>query len=652
VIGVGPFISRVPKNPVANLQWRRKVRRIADRDAGARRALYDGCMCDLLFFLNFAGWCYEPRAVQKIKPFVTWPHQDPVALAMDEAIDVAQERFDTTQEPLDVLLEKSRAQGGTYLYLNIFLRRWLRDPMFSAGLVTRNEDLVDSLRDADTILWKFDWALRMLPEWLIPRGFDWRTHRSLTDHSRVNPETGALVVGYSANQDVGRGGRKTVFACDEIGAKDFIKGGKDRAVLEALHDVANCLFLVSTFGADSGVFFEACQEEAGDGVHLVLDWRDNPIQNRLAYTMRDGQPVAKRAAEQEAVTKYVQANRERIKRLEVRGYKVEGHERSPWYDSRCLRKTATPRLIAQELDRNPRGAVGKVFDLRVLDRMKAEHCRPPVWRGKIVFDEETLEVKGLIRQDNGPLELWFEPSLERKAPQGLYALACDIAAGGVSNYASNSVACGVDRLTGAQVLQYTVMGLLGAKFARIVVGLARWLSNAYLGWEDSGIASPFGREVVEVLQYGNIYYRPEKTLGRWKKTAKPGWWPGSDDEKGVLLESLCIAMDDGKFIPRSEELVVECGEYEWENGKIVHRASSQTLSASEGRAHGDRCIAAGVAWLLMDDRPVGVVEQEAKETPKAEVGSWAWCDEQEAKERRLWSDDEPQFELGDLLRIA
>jgi len=44
---------------------------------------------------------------------------------MDKAIDDAQR----TGMSVDVLLEKSRAQGGTYGYLWIDLRRWLRDPM-------------------------------------------------------------------------------------------------------------------------------------------------------------------------------------------------------------------------------------------------------------------------------------------------------------------------------------------------------------------------------------------------------------------------------------------------------------------------------------------------------------------------------------------
>lgn len=638
-MGAADFIDLVPKDVDANLVWRLEMRRAAAKDRGYQQAFYDAAMDDVLFFFNAFCMCYEPRALIKVRPMVTWPHQDPAIQKMDDAIT----RAEATEEPVDVVVDKSRAQGGTLAYLYVFARRWIRDDFFSAGLVTRNEDSVDSATDPDTLLWKLDWMLSQLPGWFIPGGWQ----RNLTDHSFLNPAKRSTIVGYAAGQDVGRGGRKTVFAADEIGAKDFIKGGKDYAVMESLMAVTNCIFQVSTLAADTGLFWKSVKESSdSNSVKIVLDWTDNPSQNRLLYTIREGMPFAVRPEEQAAVERYVKENAAILAKLERRGFPIEGKQRSPWYDAQCLRPFATPRSIAQEYDRNPRGAVGKVFDPIVLDRMKERCCRPPVWQGKPIIDKETLTVKGLVRQDNGPLKLWFTPGVDYSAPQGSYALGCDVAAGGSGEMSSNSAGIGIDVLTGIQGLEYVTMGVEGIRFARIMVALARWLHNAYLGWEASGITSAFAREILEVLYYSNVYYRDVEEIGSTAKTRKAGWYNGGDDDKAELFEQACLAMDDEQFIPRSEAFIVECGEYEWDGGKIIHRPSKD--ARMDGKAHGDRCVAGGVAWLLVQERRLSRPVRTEADSRKAPYGCPQWRHEQaEARKQRSSS-----FNIHDLMGLS
>ena len=64
--------------------------------------------------MAFACWSFEPRVKQKIRPFVPWVHQESVFLAMDEAVD----RSEAEEISIDVILDKSRAQGGTFGYFN------------------------------------------------------------------------------------------------------------------------------------------------------------------------------------------------------------------------------------------------------------------------------------------------------------------------------------------------------------------------------------------------------------------------------------------------------------------------------------------------------------------------------------------------------
>jgi hypothetical protein len=416
-------------------------------------------MEDVCFWMAFACWGYDPRARkgEMIMPFIPHPHQESVFIALDEAFERASEN----QETLDVLVDKARAQGGTFGYLWVDLRRWLRDRMFSAGYVTRNADLVDSKTDSDTVLWKIQFALDMLPVWMVPE-----YERNLTQHTFENKENGALLKGYAAGQDVAAGGRASVFTMDEAGAKDFVAAGKDYAVMESLHDVTNYLRLVSARYTDQGVFHEACEAEDDDGgIHLILDWKDHPVHGKNSYVVTDGKPVARKPEEQDAVDKYHAENPNLRSKLERKGFKYDGVVRSPWYDMRCLRKTARPQLIASQLDRNPRGAVGKVFTADLLDRMKREHCKPPVWRGQPVFDSETLKLVGLIPRDDGQLKLWFKPGIDNMPPLGPFTAGCDIASGGVSQYATNSTMSVLDDRTGEQVLEYAIKGVEPRPFA-------------------------------------------------------------------------------------------------------------------------------------------------------------------------------------------
>lgn len=637
-----PYYDLVPRDPVENLAWRIRCRERALVDEVFRDALWQACMEDVLFWCGFAMWSFEPRAKVKVRPFIPWVHQAPVFVAMDEAVS----RAERDEISIDVIVDKSRAQGGTFGYLWVDLRRWLRDRMFSAGYVTRNEDLVDSKIDSNTVLWKVAWAIERLPVWMLPEGWDPTKHRNLTQHTFVNPENGSLLAGYAAGQDVAAGGRATVFTVDEAGARDFVAGGKDEAVQESLHDVSNCIRMVSARYVDQGVFHEACEnpDNVKNGIHLVLDWRDNPIHGKHSYVVRDGKAEARKPEDQAAVDKYHAENPDLQHRLERKGFKFEGVVRSPWYDMRCLRPTATPRLIASQLDRDPRGAVGKVFPSDLLDRKKRE-CKPPVWQGTPVFDPETLELKGLLQRDDGPLKLWFKPGIDDSSPLGPFTVGCDLAIGSDGLYASNSVASGINDRTGEQVVEYAIKGMPLIQFARNVVGLCRWLRNAFLGWEDSGMAAPFAKEVLEVLYYGNVYYRDVAAIGVRRKTRKAGWWAGSDGAKANLFEQLALALETGRYGVRSEDLIRECGEYEWEKGKIIH-APTKNKGATE-KNHGDRVIASGVAWLMYaDEHREDSVDSDEEKTETPEYGSFLW---RERHERTRVDSDSPDFSLQDVI---
>lgn len=627
------YYDLVPKDIVENLKWRIRCRERALVDQQFRNALVQACETDVLFFFAFALWVHEPRAKIKMRPFVPWKHQEPVIVALDDAITEAMD----TEHPVSVTMKKSRAQGGTYTYLGVQIRRALTEKGFSSGLVTRNEKMMDS-KDPSAVMNKLSVMLDKLPTWMLDK-YD----RNITDHTIRIPETDATWVGFSATADVARGGRFTLFAFDEVGSEEFIANGIDYKIMSSVAYVTNCVFLCSTFGADTGVFYESAMDPDNPNVYS-LDWKDNPEHAALSYVKQDGVVKAINPDEQEEVEKYIKSHERELRAIERKGHKIEGKVRSPWYDSHCLIPGATPRYIARELDMDARGSAGKVFTSDLLDRMKRENAKKPVWRGQPVFDEETLELKGLIPRDDGPLCLWFKPGIDNRPTLGPFTIACDIASGGVGAYSSNSVASGIDDRTGEQVLEYTIKGLEPRPFARIVVGLCMWMRNALLGWEDSGVSGGFAKEVVEVCNYGNIFYRDVMQLGSQKKSRKAGF-PCRDADKADMFEQFALAMEQGRYVPRSQEMLIECGEYEWDGARIVH-APTKNKGATE-KNHGDRAISAAGAWLVFaTDNSGKKIDSDVETGQNPEYGSYKW---RELREYRKVDSSSPRYSIRDVL---
>jgi hypothetical protein len=625
----------VPREPTENLKWRIRCRERALTDKRFRDALHEACMTDVLFFCSFALWVYEPRSKHKQKPMIPWSHQEPVILAMDETISEAME----TEHPVSLTLKKSRAQGGTYCYLAVTMYRALKEPGFTIGLVTRNEALVDSKVDDSAVMFKVAWMLDRLPVWMLPEGYS----RSMTDHViRLPNESGWS--GYAATGDVARGGRTSAFCFDEPGSEEFVAANKDYKILSSVSHVSNCVFLVSTFGIDSGVFYEAATDPDNPRVY-DLSWKDNPEHSKNIYKVVKGVAVAIRPEEQPGVNEYIATHQREIRTIERRGHKIEGHVQSPWYNAHRLLPGATPRFVARELDGDCRGAIGKVFNPELLDRMKRTHCQQPVWIGNPVFDSETCKLTGLIPRDDGLLKLWFRPGVDNSPPLGPFTAGCDIASGGVGAYSSNSVLTAIDDRTGEQVLEYTIKGLEPRPFARRVVGLCMWLRNALLGWEDSGVSGGFAKEIMETIYYGNVFYRNVTQLGSQKKSRKPGW-PCRDADKADDFEQLALAMEQGKCVPRSEEMIIELGEYEWDGTKIVH-APSKNKGAMD-KNHADRAIAMAGCWKVFStDNSFDKIDTSEETGQTAEYGSFLWREQQERSGVKHGS---PGYGLRDIIR--
>ena len=147
------------------------------------------CARDPLFWVNSFVWTYDPRLKQSVVPFVTYAsYQDETILAIVDSIESGG----------DVLIEKSRDMGASWLCLLVFTWYWHFHPEKSFLVASRKEDLVDKTDDPDSLFWKIDFILKWEPSWLAP------IHERTSLHF-LNVENDSTIDGASTTSDTARG---------------------------------------------------------------------------------------------------------------------------------------------------------------------------------------------------------------------------------------------------------------------------------------------------------------------------------------------------------------------------------------------------------------------------------------------------------------
>jgi len=618
----------VPKDIKENLKYRLSVRKQAAKDSKYRAALRRLCMEDARFFFNVFCYLYEPRPKivdgkksPHVIPFVTWPHQDKAIVKLEEKLGVA-----------DIGIEKSRGEGASWIALMFAVRDWLYRDMCAIGLVSRTMDAADSAEDPDSLFWKIDWELKMLPKWMAGvADRDWK--RQQTRHSLVNLRNGATITAYAATGDVASGGRKTYFIMDEL-AK--FGSGPDEEAMASTQHVTESRLVISTPKGSQGAYYELMHEPS-NMTKIVLAWEDNPTRNRGMYLLMDGKPVAC-SEDNPLMPEYnppSQAVLDLFSRLRAKGYRLEGATRSPWFDWQCDRPRATPQSIAQELSRDYGGSSYRVFDAGFMD-FAEDMVRHPIVRGELELDGG--EPRFTPRHD-GPFKMWCELDAAGRPPDHQYAVGCDISTGLGGSYTSNSVIQVVDCTLSEQVLEFAINTMDPGEFADLAMLVGKWFHGAYLAWEHNGPGAAMTARVME-KKYPNVYKRAQM----WKKVTQRrkmvGFWTNDQTKEGMFGD-LKFAVRNREFSIRSESCVKECGQYIRQNGKIVHAVSAKTEDdSSKGTAHGDRVIALCIAFQAMKDRPVSTFVPDLVsfngEPPKWTIAHRFWESQNRMKADKSW----------------
>tara|TARA_R100001594_G_scaffold506_1_gene1947 strand:+ start:1500 stop:3332 length:1833 start_codon:yes stop_codon:yes gene_type:complete len=602
---------QVPKTLKENLEYRRELISWADT-SDRRRSLWTACKQDILFFINAFCWLYEPRSsrlrgtTSNVIPFLTYEYQDEAFLQMKEVLGLQ-----------DIGVEKSRDLGATWMFLTLFFHGWMFEDFSSFGIMSRTADLVDKPGKKDTLFWKLDFLLHGegrkggLPKWMRPKN----VYRSMM--LMENRDNGSTFEGATTTEDAFRGGRKKAIALDEFAA---FPNGADYEAQSATQHATDCRVFVSTPKGSAGAYYDVMHTPSSM-VKIIMDWKKHPDRSKGMYTT-EGTELQIIDKEYKFPAGY--------------DYVFDGKVRSPYYDAECLRPGATPQSVAQELDRDYGGSDYQIFG-KDLYEAGQKNVMMPFVRGVFGYDSDTLDPI-FDRSDDGPLRLWvhLDNNDRPTAAHSEYVIGCDISAGLGGSYTSNSVATVINAVSKTQVGEFATNTMRPGDFADYVVALCRFFHNAYLIWEYNG--SPGGAFTKQVLdqKYPNIYFREVEHKNFKKKTKNPGWW-SNERNKLAVLSSLAKAIKSEEFLLRSTDLLEECRQYVYKDGRVVHSRSVRTIDdSSKGQAHGDRVIAAALAWHAVKDRPSEPKEEYRSEIP---IGSMAWrFKERESRMEKLYKD--------------
>lgn len=173
------------------------------------------------------------------------------------------------------VVEKARDMGATETTLRWMLYQWLYRPDFVGLVLSANEDLVDSKKDPGTLFEKLRFQMRLLPLWMLPKGFS--LDRDMPYMQLSNPANGSILQGDAPTANVGRQRRATFVLKDESAA--WANGGYQQHT--ALSRTANTICDVSSVQGKFNKFSDLAHD--GKTPKFEMDWREHEWRDMRWY---------------------------------------------------------------------------------------------------------------------------------------------------------------------------------------------------------------------------------------------------------------------------------------------------------------------------------------------------------------------------------
>lgn len=257
------------------LQSRAENVRLCAADPMARgRMILDVYAVDFERFCEDFLFLILPEYGDKIKPFFLFDYQKEIIHKIENA--------ELSYDNMELLVDKPRGMGITWLIVAYFYWRWLFTPNWTAFILSRTETEVDdgTASPSNSIFGKLRWLIKHTSKFLVPEGFEAKGKKGTSTDSTlriINPVMGSAIMGSSTNANAGRSRRYSVVLIDECFSIEHFND-----VWKALQSVARILIFVSTTkaGINYKRFKDMC-EKAGN--YVSLTWRDHPFKDEEWY---------------------------------------------------------------------------------------------------------------------------------------------------------------------------------------------------------------------------------------------------------------------------------------------------------------------------------------------------------------------------------
>jgi hypothetical protein len=627
------FLANVPTNLQDNMAFRERLNSLLAESQEAREAFKWLVLKKPQIAFKTLFWTFNPKnkSGQRHLPFITWDCQDEVIEQIHKAILTGE----------DLLIDKSRDMGATWLILGVFMVHWLFIPDSHFLAASRKEEFVDRRGDHKCLFEKLRYLYDRLPIWCQP-GTD-KTHMHL-----ANLDNGSVIDGESTNANMGAGDRRKGVMVDEFARVNMLDA---QWISENLSDTTDCVIYNSTHTTAGHPY--AKLRYSGRVNVAILPWWKRPERTVGLYRSPDYGKVELHDLEYYQQTYpgmfdgWKAGEVHPVKDIEIAAilsgeknviFCADGKSnwRSTWYDRQCRRRSA--RDIATNLDMNPAGAGDMVFDPSDLVRMRSEHMRPAEYEGEILFKvKEFVEAfnpqgEDITKSDDitdikfsrgfGKNRFrWWSPLFEDPDTKELYPdpghsyiIGCDISLGAGQ---SNSIASVFDVNLDKKVGEYACSFTPPTQFADQVVAIAKWCGGnrkPFIIWESNGPGGVFNRRMWQ-LGWDDVYYRTDETKTFRPRTQSRGWHSSRDTKADLIYgyrEALGYAFRGAahgrRYINPCEQSITEAENYVFfTSGSIGPSEAEQEDSGGAKAVHGDRVIADALCHLARFEQAKSVV---------------------------------------------
>lgn len=215
-----------------------------------------------------------PEFQNSIKPFFLFQYQKDILWRLVEA--------ERSGQDIELLIDKLRGMGMTWLLAAYILWRWYFTANWSCLILSRTESEVDdgtSIPD-NSIFGKIRFMMEHAPKWLVPEGFTSKGKKGTSTDSSlriINPAMGTSINGSSTNSNAGRSRRYAFIFVDEC---FFIE--RFLSVWKALQSVSRVIVYVSSVkqGRTAEKFKDMCKDR---GNYITLSWKDHPWKDEVWF---------------------------------------------------------------------------------------------------------------------------------------------------------------------------------------------------------------------------------------------------------------------------------------------------------------------------------------------------------------------------------